>query len=123
MRSTAIILGLCLALAADASQLQYIKRNARLCDDNDDFCMNGTISYRANPRLIEVRGRVQRAPGPGLLQIRLLGANRQNHVRRALVEIRLRGRNSEIVRHQMIADAPDVYRWTFDSMTYRPDER
>ena len=123
MKRLTLCLCLLLALPAVGSQTQYMTRNQQMCDDSGNFCMSATLSYRPNPRLLRIRGRVQKAPGPGLLQISLLGANRLNHVRRALLEVRLRGRNSEIVRHEMIPDAPDVYSWELAGVTYRTDQQ
>ena len=111
-----------LALPVGASQIQYLKRNEQICDDTGRFCLRGTLSYRQNLRLLRISGRVLKAPGPGLLQISVVGANRLEHPRRAALEVRLRGRASEIVRHEMIPDAPDVYEWELAWVVYKPDQ-
>ena len=77
--------------------------------------------YDVNPRLLNLRGRVQKANGPGLLRFRLSGSNKLGHPRFTTLEARLRGRCGEIIESRMIPDAPDVSHWTLDSSAYLPD--
>ena len=109
--------------AAAASQLTYLSRNTLICDEPRDFCLRGSLSYNPNPRLLRLNGRVQKAPGPGLLRITLTGTNRLGHRRFAPMELRLRGTYSEIVDHKMIPDYPDIYAWSVDRVEYQADEQ
>lgn len=95
---------------------------AILCDDADQVCIRGTITYRFNPRMLEFRGRVQRATGPGLLRIRVVGENRDGFTRRTTMEIQIRGRYSEIVEQRLITDHPDVEAWALEKIFFKPDE-
>ena len=63
--------------AALAAPRDYLFRDELLCDTDQVFCFRGTLSYQSNPRLLRLRARVQTAPGPGLLRIRLAGTNQQ----------------------------------------------
>ena len=84
--------------------------------------MRGTLTYYSNPRLLELRSRVVRATGPGLLRIRVVGQNALGHVRYATVEVQIRGRPSEIVNSRMIPDWPDVNNWELDDISFIPGE-
>ena len=97
-----------------------IGKNAVFCDDRDLVCLRGTLTYRANPRLLDLRSRVQRAVGPGLLKIRLVGENADGHTRRTTIEVRIRGDYSEIVNTRLITDHPDVDSWALDSIGFEP---
>ena len=97
-----------------------IGKNALFCDEQDRVCLRGTLTYHANPRLLELRSRVQRTVGPGVLMIRLVGENADGHVRRTTIELRIRGDYSEIVNTRLITDHPDVYRWDLDSISFEP---
>ena len=93
----------------------------RLCDADGVFCFRGTLSYESNPRLLHLRARVHTAPGPGLLRIRLTGANRQGHRRFALFEVRVRGTYSEIINHKMVPDYPDAQGWVVQRVEFIAD--
>jgi hypothetical protein len=108
--------------AALAGPRDYLFRDERLCDTDQVFCFRGTLSYHSNPRLLLLRARVETAPGPGLLRIRLAGTNQQGHRRFAPFEVRVRGRRSEIINHKMIPDYPDVQGWVVDQVEFIADE-
>ena len=105
-----------------AGPRDYLFRDERICDVNEVFCFRGTLSYHSNPRLVHLRARVQSAPGPGLLRIRLAGANLQGHRRTAPFEVRVRGRYSEIINHKMISDYPDTQSWAVERVEFIADE-
>jgi hypothetical protein len=98
-----------------------IGKNALFCDADERVCLRGTLTYYANPRLLDLRSRVQRAEGPGLLMIRLVGRNADGHTRRTILEVRIRGDYSEIVNTRLITDHPDVYSWQIDSISFESD--
>jgi hypothetical protein len=77
-------------------------------------------TYYANPRLLELRSRVQQADGPGLLSIRLVGQSADGHTRRTVLEARIRGRYSEIVNNKLITDHPDVDAWRLEAISFEP---
>jgi len=106
---------------AFAGPRDYLFRDERICDTDRVFCLRGTLSYYSNPRLLRLRARVQTAPGPGLLRIRLSGANQLGHHRFAPFEVRVRGRNSEIIDHKMIPDYPDVQGWVVERVDFIAD--
>ncbi len=109
-----------LALAEPSETI--IGKNALFCDDDDRVCLRGTLTYRSNPRLLDLRSRVQRATGPGLLKIRLVGENADGHTRRATLEVEIRGHYSEIVNARLVTDHPDVYSWALDSIGFEPGD-
>ena len=119
-----IVLGLAalaLAVPLNAGPIDYLFRDERVCDDNLDFCLFGTLSYESNPRLLRLRARVRKAPGPGLLRIRLRGETRQGFTRLAPMELRVRGNPTEIINHKMIPDFPDAEFWTVQRVEFVPD--
>ena len=116
------LLALGVASAALAGPREYLFQDARICDTQGVFCFRGTMSYRSNPRLLSLRARVQEAPGPGMLRIRLTGANELGHVRFAPFEVEVDGNNSEIINHEMIPDYPDVLSWQVDSVQFVASE-
>ena len=101
---------------------EYLFRDERICDTDGVFCFRGTLSYKSNPRLLRLRARVQTAPGPGLLQISLVGANQLGHRRLAPFEVRVRGHYSEIIDHKMIPDHPDVEGWVVNRVEFIADK-
>lgn len=104
-----------------AGPRDYLFRDERVCDTDRVFCFRGTLSYHSNPRLLHLRARVQTAPGPGLLRIRLSGANQLGHRRSAPFEVRVRGSYSEIIDHKMIPDYPDVQGWVVERVEFIAD--
>jgi hypothetical protein len=119
--SVAVLLGLIAVPAASAGPSEtIIGKNALFCDDGNSVCLRGTLTYRSNPRMLDLRSRVQRATGPGLLKIRLVGENADGHLRRTTIEVEIRGDYSEIVNTRLITDHPDVYSWELDSISFEP---
>lgn len=104
-----------------AGPRDYLFRGEHLCDTEKVFCFRGTLSYQSNPRLLHLRARVQTAPGPGLLRIRLAGTDRQGHHRLVPLEVRVRGDYSEIIDHRMIPDYPDAQGWVVERVEFIAD--
>lgn len=124
-RSTCLrALGLLAALASAtglASRTIYLAENELICDGERILCIDGTLSYDVNDRLLWLRGRVQATAAPGVLEITVTGTNRLGHVRSAPMEIALRGRATEIVDFRMIPDHPDVENWSIGHIVFKPD--
>lgn len=109
-----------LASAALAARTLYLAENELICDGGRTLCVDGTLGYDVNDRLLWLRGRVQSTTVPGVLRITVKGTNRLGHVRYAPMEIELRGHASEIVDFAMIPDYPDVANWSIDHIVYVP---
>ena len=119
----AVFLLLLIAVTATAGPSERVTgSNSRMCDSDGKVCLQGSITYYSNPRLLELRSRVQRASGPGLIVFRLTGENRDGHLRRTSIEVRIRGRYSEIVSTRLITDHPDVVSWTLESIQFTPGD-
>ena len=112
------IAALLFVAAAFAGPRDFLFRNERVCDSENVFCFHGTMTYDSNPRLLHLRARVKTAPGPGMLRIRLRGANELGHRRLAPFEVQVRGNFSEIINHRLIPDHPDVYEWTIERVEF-----
>lgn len=113
---------LLLLSVSHAGPREHLFENKRVCDTNEVFCFRGSMTYYSNPRVLHLRARVQKAPGSGLLRIRLAGANDLGHRRIAPFEVRVRGHNSEIINHKMIPDHPDVQGWAVEQVEFIVDE-
>jgi hypothetical protein len=117
------VVGLLAAIAstaAVASRTLYLAEEELICDGERRVCIDGTLGYDVNDRLLWLRGRVQFTTVPGVLQITVKGSNRLGHVRYAPMEIELRGKASEIVDFGMIPDYPDIANWAIDHIVYLP---
>lgn len=112
--------GLLAAAAAHAARIRYLAEDDVLCDGARTVCVDGTLGYEVNDRLLWLRGRVQFTTVPGLLVITVKGSNRLGHVRYAPMEVELRGKASEIVDFEMIPDYPDVANWSIDRIDFVP---
>lgn len=117
-----IALALLIAASSVAGPRENLFRNERVCNTDGTFCFRGSLTYYPNPQLMSLRARVQAAPGPGMLRIRLSGANDLGHLRYAPFEVRVRGRYSEIINHKMIPDHPDVESWEVVRVEFIADE-
>lgn len=104
-----------------AGPIDYLFRDKRICVEDDAFCFRGSLSYRFNPRLLRLHARVQKAPGPGMLRITVVGTNELGHPGRAPIEVRVRGKHSEIIDHKLIPDYPDVHNWEVERIVFVAD--
>ncbi len=117
-----VALALPVPLDALAAPMVYLARDERLCDAAATICLDGTLRYDVNSRLLRLRGRLAFAPGPGRLDIWLRGSNRLGHVRYAPMEVEVRGRASEIIDFRMIPDYPDVANWQIERNSFVPED-
>lgn len=100
---------------------EYMVRNGQICDEDRTVCIRGTLAYYPNPRIIELRGRVAHAPGPGWIRI-LFAGNRNGQRASSVMEIPIRGRHSEIIDKRFIPDNPAIRHWRVLSVRFEPDE-
>lgn len=106
-------------VAADVPDL--LLRESRLCDEDRGFCLRGTILYYPNSRLIEIRGRVARSPGPGWVSILFRGSDRNNQPNTTVMEFPVRGTSTEIIDRSFITDYPQVSQWRIIGMIFETD--
>jgi hypothetical protein len=114
------LLAVLTSAAALASRTLYLAREELICDATRIICIDGSLGYDVNDRLLWLRGRVQASTVPGVLRITVRGSNRLGHMRFAPMEIGLRGRATEIVNFEMIPDYPDVANWSIDRIEFVP---
>jgi hypothetical protein len=112
------ILLLLTATIAFAGERLYMKKNETFCDSSGVLCLHGSLTYRVNSRIVSLNARVQKQTGPGVIRITLAGTNRQDMLRRTEIMITIRGTHSEIIDHQMVPGAPDVYEWEISSFLF-----
>jgi len=115
----AVLAMLPMPAAADGPDL--LLRQKRLCNQEQSFCLNGTVLYYPNSRVIELSGRVARAPGPGWVSILFRGSDRNNYPNTTAMEFAVRGDHSEIVDRAFIPDYPQVRYWRIIGMTFEAD--
>jgi hypothetical protein len=115
------VIALLACAPADAARVLYLARAERLCDAERTACVDGTLTYRVNSRVLWLNGRLGTSPGPGAFVITLTGATRLGIVRYAPMEISLRGHSSEIVNFKMVPDDPDVYDWQIHRIEFIPE--
>ena len=120
LNSLLVAAGLLAATGAGAAGLELLVQGERICDARGVVCLDATITWEPNPRLLELRGRVAATAPPGELVIVFLGHQRDGTVRHAEMRIPLEGHYSEIVRDKMIPDWPDVADWAFDHALFEP---
>lgn len=109
-------------LVALGAATEYLVRNGQICDGERTMCIRGTLAYYPNPRIIELRGRVAHAPGPGWVKI-LFAGNSNGQRASSVMEIPIRGHHSEIIDRRFIPDNPAIRHWRVLSVRFEPDER
>ena len=116
-----LISGLMLVQTSAASERNYIKKNERFCDSDKVLCIDGTIAYEPNTRILSLRARVQKQTGPGEIRLNFSGSNRQGSLKRTEIVMKIRGRHSEILDRRIRPDAPDVSNWKLDSFVFNKE--
>lgn len=108
-------------LAAVGASTDFLVRNGMICDEERTMCIRGTLAYYPNPRIMELRGRLSHAPGPGWVRI-LFAGNRDGQRASAVMEIPIRGRHSEIIDRRFIPDNPAIRNWRVLSIRFEADD-
>jgi len=110
-----------LPLPAAADGPDLLLRQQQLCNQEQSFCLRGTVLYYPNSRVIELSGRGARAPGPGWVNILFRGSDRNNYPNTTAMEFAVRGVHSEIVDRAFIPDYPQVRYWRIIGLTFEAD--
>ncbi len=116
-----LFLSAILSFPAAAYGPDLLLRQGRLCDQEQRFCLRGSIRYYPNSRLIEINARVARAPGPGWVSILFRGSDRNNQPNTTTMEFPVRGDATEIIDRSFITDYPQVNQWRIIGMIFEPD--
>ena len=106
--------------AADAAGLRFLLEQEVFCAPLEALCVDGSITYEPNSRLLALGGRITATRQPGDLVVVLLGHQRDGTARYAEMRIPVEGRYSEVVRHRMVPDWPEIDDWAFDHAEFHP---
>ena len=115
---------LCLLLIsapALAGRTNFLVRNDYICEPEETMCIRGTLYYQPDSRVLRLRGRVFRAPGPGWVRI-LFRGSRDGQLASSVMEFPIRGAYSEIIDFRYIPDNPAVRYWRILDVRFEPDE-
>ncbi len=112
---------LLLPALAEASAPEFLVRNGDICDPDRILCIRGSLIYQPDSRIMEMTGRVAGSPGAGWVRI-LFQGNWRGHLASSVMEIPIRGTNSEIVNFKYIPDNPAVRHWRILTVSFEPDE-
>ena len=99
---------------------EFLVKNSDICDAEGTMCIRGTLVYRPDSRIMELRGRVKGSPGPGWVRILFRGSWRGN-LASSVFEFPIRGRNSEIIDRKYIPDNPAVRHWRILNIAFERD--
>lgn len=108
------------AAAGFAPGFRFLVRDDRVCDTTGTICLDMSIVYEPNARLLELYGRVAATTEPGVLVVVFAGHARDGTTRYAEMRIPLDGHYSEIARKKIIPDWPEIGDWAFDHARYEP---
>lgn len=124
MTGPAIVLAaaawLAVAQASSAPGLRFLLRDGRVCDADRVMCLAASITYEPNDRLLSLHGRVAATGPAGVFVVVFAGHARDGTRRYAEMRIPLDGHYSEIARHRMIPDWPEVTDWALDHARFEP---
>jgi len=98
--------------------LRFLVRGEKICDTSGALCVQASITWEPNDRLLELYGRVTASTEPGTLWIVFRGHQRDGTVRYTEMRIPLKGRYSEIARDKIIPDWPEIDDWAVDHARY-----
>lgn len=116
-----VAITLLLPVLAAASPPDFLVKNDDICDPDRTMCIRGSLIYLPDSRIMQLTGRVAGSPGPGWVRILFQGAWR-GYLASSVMEIPIRGTNSEIVEFKYIPDNPAVRYWRILAISFEPDE-
>jgi len=114
---------LCLLLisaSALAGRTNFLVRNDFICEPEETICIRGTLYYLPDSRVLRLRGRVSRAPGPGWVRI-LFRGSRDGQLASSVMEFPIRGDHSEIIDFRYIPDNPAIGNWRVLAISFDQD--
>jgi hypothetical protein len=108
------------AAASAAPGLRFLVRSETLCDADRVLCLEASVTWEPNERLIQLYGTVQATARPGDFVLVFRGHMRDGVVRYTEMRVPLDGKYSEIARRKMIPDWPEIDDWAFDHARFEP---
>ena len=116
-----IVVVLLLAWPAQAER-RYLKKSEVFCDSSETVCLDGTLYYETNSRVLTLKARLQKKVAPGIIRLRFTGTDRHDYQSRTEILLRIRGNYSEIVTTRMRPDDPAVSNWQLVDFTFEPTD-
>ena len=118
--SAALLLFPAWAAASAAPGLRFLVRSETVCDADRILCLEASVTWEPNERLIQLYGRVEATARPGDFVLVFKGHARHGVVRYTEMRVTLDGKYSEIAREKMIPDWPEIEDWAFDHARFEP---
>lgn len=117
------LIGLALPQESSAAWEPVLEQGS-VCDTSDRVCFQGSIDFDPNKKVIEIRGRLYKTAGEGVLTFEFTGETPlgENVFHPATVNIQ--GRYSESISHKLGPPYSNQTDWSLYRLTFTPtDER
>lgn len=122
MKLRGLLIFLCFAalpLAATAAW-EPVMADSLICDPAGRVCFQGRIDFEPNQKVIEIRGRLTRTAGPGMLVFEFTGETPLNEAVFHSADVPVRGNYSESISHKFGPPYSNQTHWSLYRISFRP---
>lgn len=122
--SALIILLISLLSIADFSHAisREIVRGRSICDQTETACIDGSITWLKNRKMITIEGRLKRAIEPGKLFFMFSGHLNTGEQVFHTKQVEIRGKRGEILDERFKPPYSNQTIWALHKLTYHPSE-
>lgn len=123
---TSVLMILLIALLAIADVTHAISREIvrgrSICDQTETACIDGSITWLKNRKMITIEGRLKRAIEPGKLFFMFSGHLSSGEQVFHTKEVEIRGKRGEILDERFKPPFSNQTIWALHKFTYHPKE-
>lgn len=101
---------------------ETLHSSSSICDTDNQVCLQTTILFESNSKVIEIRGRLHRTAGPGTLTFEFFGTTPLGEQVYHASSTEVRGRYSESISHKFGPPYSNRTAWALHRITFRPDK-
>lgn len=99
---------------------ETILSTSSICDQQGRVCLQGTIRFESNSKIMEIQARLHRTAGPGTLTFEFFGTTPLDEQVYHSTSVDIRGRYNESISHKVGPPYSNRTRWSLSRIIFEP---
>jgi len=96
-----------------------VHSSSSTCDQDEKVCLQSTIRFESNSKIMEIRGHLHRTAGPGTLTFEFFGTTPLGEQVYHASSVDVRGRYNESISHKFAPPYSNRTEWTLNRITFQ----
>lgn len=97
-----------------------ILSTSSICDPDGLVCLQSTIRFESNSKIMEIEGRLYRTAGPGTLTFEFFGTTPLDEQVYHSTSVQIHGRYNESISHKIGPPYSNRTQWSLNRIVFEP---